>query len=62
MYLVKVFRSHKAFFNIRTILNTFCMKQLNLNSIRELKPKVLDSEEQKKVKGGSTIIVDIIGP
>lgn len=38
------------------------MKQLNLNSIRELKPKVLDSEEQKKVKGGSTIIVDIIGP
>lgn len=38
------------------------MKQLNLNSIKELKPLVLNSEEQKKVKGGTLIIVDIIGP
>lgn len=38
------------------------MKQLSVKSIKDLKPVVLSSEEQKKVKGGSSIIVDIIGP
>jgi hypothetical protein len=38
------------------------MKQTKLNSIKELKPLVLTSEEQKKIKGGTLIIVDIIGP
>lgn len=33
-----------------------------LQSIKELKSVVLSSEEQKKVKGGTSIIVDIIGP
>lgn len=41
-------------------LNTVNMKPLQ--SIKELKSVVLSSEEQKKVKGGTSIIVDIIGP
>lgn len=38
------------------------MKQLNLNSIKKLSTEILSEQDQKQIKGGTLIVVDIIGP